>query len=141
MITASRVVRELLFKSGLVVTDFSRDWCCVLKTMPDGVGVRDNLFAVVDVESAIGDRYISTGEIVTHPHVRIMCRTTSYDTGYSKMLQVMDVMDIVMNYEFIIEDQTGVLHKTSRQSGIVSNGLDSTMRRYLLTLDYEIVLR
>jgi hypothetical protein len=141
MITASRVVREILLKSGLVVADFSKDWCCVLKVMPDGIGVRDNLFAVADVEGALGDRYISTGEIVMHPHVRIMCRSNLYDMGYSKMLHVTDVLDVVTNYEVTIENETIALHKTSRQSGILSNGLDVTMRRYLFTLDYEIVLR
>jgi hypothetical protein len=141
MITASRVVRELLLKSGLVVADFSKDWCCVLKIMPDGVGVRDNLFAIADIEGALGDRYVSTGEIVMHPHVRIICRTTLYDVGYTKMLQVMDIMDIATNYEVKIENEVISLHKTSRQSGIVSNGLDATMRRYLFSLDYEIVLR
>jgi hypothetical protein len=141
MITASQVVRKILIDSNIAVSDFNQDWCCVLKLLPDGIDVRDNLFAVVDTEGAVGTRYVSTSEIVMYPHIRIFCRSILYDLGYSKMLQLMDLLDMLTNYEIKINDELVLLHKTSRQNGILCNGVDSTMRRYLFTLDYEIHLR
>jgi hypothetical protein len=142
MITASRVVRKILIDSNLAVSDFNQDWCCALKLLPDGAWIRDNLFAVVEVEGAIGTRYASTSEIVMYPHIRVVCRSTSYDMGYSKMLQLMDMLDMLTDYEIKFnEEEVVFLHKISRQSGILSSGVDSTMRRYLFTLDYEIDLR
>jgi len=141
MMLACRVVREILIGTGIVTSDSSSDWCCVLMCMPDGVGTRDNMFAVVEVEGAIEGRYISTSEVITHPHIRVQCRSVSYDMGYSKMLQIEDVLDMITSYEIIIDDNSVLLHKTSRQTGILSSGLDATNRRYHFTLDYEIVLR
>jgi hypothetical protein len=141
MITACQVVRYMLIASEIATSDLSLDWCCVLKVMPDGVGVRDNIFSVIDVEGMIGGRYMSTSDIIMYPHIRIVCRSIFYDIGYSKMLQSMSLLDAITEYPCEIDNETITIHKTSRQNGILTNGLDSTMRRYVFTLDYEIVLR
>jgi hypothetical protein len=141
MITVSQVVRRVLIASNIATSDINLDWCCILKIMPDGVGVRDNIFSVIDMEGMVGGRYASTSEVIMHPHIRIICRSVSYDMGYSKMLQSMSVLDTITDYSCVFDNDTITLHKTSRQSGILSGGLDSTMRRYTFTLDYEIVLR
>jgi hypothetical protein len=141
MIRASHVVRKILIDSNIAVSEFDKDWCCILKMLPDGVGVRDNILSVIDIEGAVGTRYASTSEIVMYPHIRIVCRSIMYDIGYSKMLQLMDLLDMLTNYELKFDDESFFLHKTSRQSGILSTGLDSTMRRYIFTLEYEINLR
>jgi hypothetical protein len=141
MITPAQAVRKILIDQHLATDAVNADWRCVLFQLPDGAGVRDNVIAVVDGEGAVGDRYVSTSEIVMQPRIRILCRSVSYNMGYSKMLQIADVLDVVVDYPIIIGNESATLYKTSRNSGIMSGGSDVTSRRYTFSLDYEISLR
>jgi hypothetical protein len=51
-----------------------------------------------------------------------------------------EVVDMLENYPVTIGSETAVIKQVSRSSGIVSGGLDATMRRYHFSLDYEIYL-
>ena len=141
MISPCQAIRCILLDQNLATDSPQDDWRCVLAKLPDGAGVKDNILAVVDVEGAVGDRYLSTGEIITQPKIRILCRCTSYDAGYAKMMQITDIVDMVTNYQVTISSETALLHKVSRNSGIVSAGLDGTMRRYHFSIDYEVFLK
>ena len=140
-ISPIQAVRQILIDQHLATDSPNEDWRCVLLRLPDGVGIRDNLLAVADIEGGIGNRYISTGEIITHPRIRILCRATNYDEGYALMMRISDVMDRMTGYSITISSETVMIHNISRSSGIVPGGLDATMRRYHFSLDYEINLR
>jgi len=140
-ISPSQAIRQILINQNLATDSLDADWRCVLLRLPDGIGVRDNILAVSEIEGGVGDRYISTGEIITQPKVRILCRSTSYHEGYSLMMQICDLIDTSQGCSVTINPETVVIHQISRSSGIMPSGLDSTMRRYHFSLDYEVHLR
>ena len=141
MISPSQAIRKILIDQNLAVDSPDDDWRCVLTRLPDGAGVGDNILAVTEIEGGIGGRFLSTSEIIAQPRVRILCRATTYFEGYSKMMQITAAIDAATHYQVTIGDDTAILHSTSRSSGIVSGGLDATMRRYHFSIDYEVSLR
>jgi len=140
-ISPIQAVRQILIDQHLATDSSDADWRCVLLRLPDGVGIRDNILAVADIEGGIGDRYISTGEIIAHPRIRILCRSTNYDEGFARMTRISDILDRMTGFTVTIGDETVTIHNISRGSGIVPSGLDATMRRFHFSLDYEVHLR
>ena len=139
-ITPIQAIRQILIDQRLATDSPDEDWRCVLFRLPDGEGVRDNILAVVDLEYGVGDRYISTGEIIAHPRIRIICRSTDYDEGCERMMRISDILDRMTGFSVTVAGETVIIHNISRNSGIVPHGQDATMRRHRFSLDYEIHL-
>jgi hypothetical protein len=140
-ISPSQAIRHVLINQNLVSDSPNADWRCVLLRLPDGVGVKDNILAIVEAEGAVDGRYVSTGEVISYPRIRILCRATSYAEGYALMQRISDIVDMLSDYPVTIGTEKATIRQTSRSSGIVSTGLDATMRRYHFSLDYEVHVR
>jgi len=137
----SQAIRQVLISRNLATDVPDADWRCVLLRLPDGAGVRDNILAVADVEGAVDGRYVSTGEVVSYPRIRILCRALSYTDGYALMQRIADTVDMLSEYPVTIGSETVKIRQVSRNSGIICAGLDATLRRHHFSLDYEVHVR
>jgi len=146
-IKPSAVIREILFREGICQRDHLQPWWCCRVKLPDGIGTVDNLIAIADRDDVLTDRYISDGNYVLDPHIQIVVRGVGLEDSYTKMKQITDFLDPLQDYGITIaavpllyDEATFNIVGTKRTTNIQFNGADQTGRRYIHTIEYDIVM-
>lgn len=147
IIRPSQILREAFFQQGIAQRNKELPWWCVRVQMPDGVGTNDNIIAVVDRDDVSIDRYISDGNYALDPHVLIVVRGVGLVNTYEKVRQITSFMDPLSEYPIVFpavpsvsEEVQYMLRGTKRTTNVTFSGSDGTGRRYVFTIDYDLLL-
>ena len=134
----SVLVRELLVTHNICQGDTNLPWRCFVRKLPDGIGTVDNAVAIADKDDVESGRYLSDSTYRLDPHVQILVRAVGYHTSYNKMREITDLLDTV-NGEELVHDGIVYTFITAKRTGNVQyTGIDSTNRRYVHTIEYDV---
>ena len=136
----SMVIRQVLLNEGLCQPSSQVEWRCVTERLPDGVGTLDDMVAIVDRDDVEIGRYYSDSNYRLDPHIQIVVRGLGFDRSYEKMREITDLLDTLHNYQITSGDETYTITGTKRTTNIQFNGIDGTGRRYVHTIEYDLLL-
>ncbi len=140
MVRPAHLVRELLLAEGICQSLADAPWRCVMVKMPDGHGTLDDMVAVIEREDIETGRYLSDSTYRLDPHVQIVVRAVGLPRSYEKLREITDFLDAVRNYNVTVDGAEYLVYSTKRTTNIQFNGMDATGRRYVHTIEYDIIL-
>ena len=117
------------------------DWPLYISHMPDGSNVKTNCGAIYDT-TGVNDLRSMTGESYPHPGIQLRIRSNNYETGYTKIEDIANALDEVLQGSVDIGDLEYEIQNVSRTSPIVSLGIEpGTRRRFSFTINFLCTLR
>ena len=141
IVRPSRLIREILLAEGVCQSLPAYEWRCVTVKMPDGVGTVDDMVVIVDRDDIEVGRYITDSNYQFLPHVQVVVRGVGLGRCYDKMREITNILDAVHNYSVIVDGDEYVVIGTERTTNVAFNGVDGTGKRYVHTIEYNLILR
>lgn len=141
IVRPANLVREVLLAEEICQSLAEFPWRCVTVKMPDGLGTLDDMVAVIEREDIETGRYVSDANYRLDPHVQIVVRAVGLARSYEKMREITAYLDAVHNYSVSVDGDEYRLISTKRTTNIQFNGVDATGRRYVHTIEYDLVFQ
>ncbi len=117
------------------------NWPLYISHLPDGENVKTNAGAIYDT-TGIQDLRSMTGEGYQHPGIQIRIRSRNYETGYAKIENIANALDVVAWGIITIDSLEYRIQNVSRTSPIVSLGVETgTVRRFHFTINFLLTIR
>lgn len=101
----------------------------------------DNAGCVYDGAPQIDARSMNTGEITQHHTValRLRCVPDDYNTGYVKLLGIMEALGLVAKETVVVETSTYTLWAVTNLTGVLSLGVEGdTKRRRMFEMELSL---
>lgn len=136
----SQLVRDILLARNVCQIDPEQSWRCFTVLMPDGIGVHDDAVVVADREDIEVGRYLSDSNYRVDPHIQIIVRGCGLRRSYDKINEIALLLDTGNNFEVTFDGHTYVLISAKRTTNIQYNGLDATGRRFVHSIEYDLIL-
>lgn len=140
IVRPSRLLREILLAEHICQSLPEYPWRCLTVKMPDGVGVGDDLVAVIDREDIEIGRYISDATYRVDPHIQVVVRGIGLSRCYEKMREITDCFDTFRDYSVIVDGDEYKVNSAKRTTNVQFNGADATGKRYVHTIEYDVIL-
>ena len=134
------VLRNWLVNNGHFTQPSSAgSWPLYSTFLPDTAP--DNAGCVFDGAPSIDGRAMQTGEITQHYTVllRLRCVPSDYNTGYVKLLGIMEALGLVSKETVVVGTSTYTLWAVTNLTGVVSMGVDGdTKRRRMFEMELSL---
>lgn len=139
------VARYLIAEAAATDPDDDDAWPVFIGHMPDSDAVPDNCIAVYDTEGLRDGRLMRTGAVVVHPGLQVRIRSRSHTTGWSKAIEVWELLQLVNRTEVWVPEDVGnrayTIQNLSQDGPPLALGVEpGTKRRNLFTLNYLATL-
>ena len=98
----------------------------------------NSLIVVNDRPNAVDGRAMSTGRTYYHSSIQTIVRASNYTEAYTQAKIVYDFLDTIYLKELTVDSVLYTIQCATKQGTIASLGLDSKLRRSLLSLNFII---
>ena len=129
----------LVSKGHFILPSSAGTWPLYSTFLPDIAP--DNTGCVYDGPPQIDARAMQTGEITQHFLVtlRLRCVPGDYNTGYVKLLGIMEALGLISRETVTVDSSTYTLCAVTNLSGVVSLGVEGdTKRRRLFEMELSL---
>ena len=137
------IIAQYFIDEGLLVDpSASGDWPVYVGVLPDENDVNHDAVGSIDTAPVKDGRVMEGGEVIFHEGVQLLLRATAYNSGYAKMNDLKDALELINRDTITISSSSYRLDNITLTSGIVTIAQeDGSKRRSLFSLNFLVTLK
>jgi len=129
------LIASLLVQVGNLMSlpSSKEEWPMYVAHLPD---LKANSGVIYDTAGLLDGRLMKTGEVIEHYGLEIHIRSNKYDTGFSKINELANALDLVHNITVDVDSDLGFqIVSVNKMTPATYAGLDEE-RRFNFTTNY-----